>query len=108
MRSDARPSPFFRTLMASLQRDAHPLADADVGLLLVELNDALHGAHVVELQRLEQDRAAVRVPRRNARHLAGPAPSGSGVVLESRTLADVDTLYILLLHLGPGDPRRLG
>ena len=69
----------------------------------VECDDALQRAHVIELQRLQENGSTRRVPLRDACHLAAPSFGCRGVILNRGWLADRYPGCKLLLHLSPDE-----
>src|SRR4051794_10575046 len=92
----ARDSGLLPSAPRAFEHHADALADAQVRLVGVEIDDALQGAHVVELARLQQDGAALGVPVGDAPHLARPAALAGRVVLDGGALADGDPAGELL------------
>src|SRR5262249_26589801 len=85
-----------------VELDADALVDAQLVLRVgLQADDHLPRADVVELHRLQEHRPALRVPLRDADHLAVPLPLAGDVVEDLRLLADVQPLGELLLDLGP-------
>src|SRR5207249_5731695 len=68
------------------QRHTHPLADARRRLPGIQLHDAFQRPHVVELQRLLEHGAAVRVPIGYANHFTPPTDAVAAVVLNKSHL----------------------
>ena len=66
----------------------------------IERDQALHGTHVAQLERLVDRVAALRVPVGNPQHAATPRESGGRVILYGRGLPNFYSRGELLVHFG--------